>query len=161
MMQYLIIFTSVLIAGCTTSGNDTDGKNKLTKDISELNAAPESVVIENNTYVIEPYVWRDLMPVINPKDKQGLFLSIKVKSKDGTAVDEKIKASTAWITKDTEIWETPIIATEVKDPSFIEFYARNGPDLKSDQKVNVIIELYANNKKYLLQAKDQIIQAVY
>lgn len=159
MKYIIIILLFTLITGCNAGKKDTTTDSG--KSLSELNAAPERVNIDGKIYVIEPYVWRDLMPVINPKDKKGLLLSIKVISKDGTPVNEKIKAFTAWVINKTDIWETPVAQTELKEQTFIEFYAGNGPNWKPETRVNVVIEIELNNNKYLLQAKDQIIQAVY
>ncbi|RPI12919.1 MAG: hypothetical protein EHM58_19455 [Ignavibacteriae bacterium] len=159
-MKYIIlILLFTLITGCNAGKNDTLKESG--RSLSELNDAPEKIIIDNKTYIIEPYVWRNLMPVTNPKDKTGLLMSIKLKTQDGTAIDQKIKASTAWVINNTDVWETPVAETELKEQTSIEYYARNGPEWKPEQKVNVVIEIEANNKKYLLQAKDQIIQAVY
>lgn len=160
-IKFIIILFAFLFTACSSVSDKTDGQTKSSREISELESAPQNIIIDNKTYVLEPYLWRDLMPVVNPKEKKGLLISIKFKTQDGTPVNEKIKASLAWVIKGTEIWETPIASTETKGQSFIEFYAKNGPEWKPEEKVDVIIELDVNNNKYLLQSKDQIIQAVY
>ncbi len=84
--KILLCVTAFLISGCSSSG-DGDNSNI---SIEVLKSAPEKIKIAGNEYVIETYLWRDLMPVIDPKDIKGLTANVKLISSGGK-IPESIK----------------------------------------------------------------------
>ena len=126
---------------------------------SELSAAPSTVVIGGKTLTLTATLWRDFQP-ISPPDGKPLIALLRVKTADGSAVPDDVRASMVWVVFGTEVWskapaeERPRSATA---PAY-EFMAREGPKWGPGVEVDVVVRLTASGGgSYLLSARKQLI----
>lgn len=142
---------------CSCSGSKIDYNSP---EIDELKSAPEKVKIGSSEYYIEAYLWRDLMPVLDPKDVSGLFVNVKVKTLSG-GVPDSILVTRLWVINKDSVWDNKPEKSFNGQSNSIEYTSRDGPFWKEGIRVDVVVLLQYKNQKKLLQAKEQRINAVY
>lgn len=157
ILYFRTCFYALLIAGCSCSGTKV---GYYEPGIDELRSAPERVRIGGKEYYIETYLVRDLMPIIDPKDKTGLLTDVKIRTADGTLTDS-IRVEHLWIINKDSVWRTKPQWIIANDTNSVEYVSRNGPFWEAGIRVDVVILLNIKNQRKYLKAKDQKINAVY
>lgn len=158
------IVTSILIAsalvvtqlcGCD-SENPRAGVNS--EELDLLMSAPLKLKIDDSQLTMDPYLWRDFMP-ISPPDGQPLAASINISTLDSNQFDPNIIPIKLWVVKsDSEVWQADISAEGVRrNESFIEFSVADGPKWEPGISVEVIVELRKSDQSYYLRASDVVI----
>jgi len=155
---FLNVFYYVLLfAGCSCSGGEVGNYNP---EIDELKSAPERVKIGGSEYYIDAYLMRDLMPVIDPKERTGLIVNVKIKAADGTLTDS-ILVEHLWVINKDSLWGTVPRRINASDRNSVEYVSPGGPFWGPSISVDVVVLLHVKNQKKYLQAKNQKINAVY
>jgi uncharacterized lipoprotein YmbA len=158
MMRWIILFfITLLLSGCSSSGNKQSG---LVYELDELKSAPETVKLGGNEYYVEAYLWRDLMPAIDPKDRTGLLANVKIIRTGGSPTDS-VLVGHMWVINRDSVWASKPERVVDSQSNSVEFTCRNGPFWEAGIKVDVVILLQFKNQKKLLQSKEQKINAVY
>lgn len=158
--NFIIIASLVFIASCTLFGDKEEYPGDI--PIQELLAAPETLYIDNQPFLLRTYMWRDFQP-ISPPNGKPLIAIFWVYSADSTQIPEYLTANAAWIINEDKIWYTKLTG-EAAPPSHLQPYelyevARNGPKWGPDIEVDVVVQLQ-NNKdgsKHLIRASNQFI----
>jgi hypothetical protein len=159
-MKYIsyIFLIFVLFAGCSSS-NKT--KNELSRDIDDLKSAPLEITLENQTYYLDAYIWRDFMPSTDSSLNRGLMALINVRTADGAEIPASLTAGKVWILYKNDVWETKPVKSVFRAADILEVYASRGPEWDKGVNTDVVIEIKLNNKTKLLGIKNQEIHAVY
>jgi hypothetical protein len=163
LLSALIIIAFCSCSSIKESGNenpDPENFNNSSKTINELNSVPEQGSLFPGM-TIEISLYRNLMPSIDQNVKHDLVANIKLGFTDSLKADYQLLATTLWVVKGKSVWETSLIKND--NPVYLssEFSAKNGPQWKPNQKVDVIIELKENNSTQLVKIKKITINAAY
>jgi hypothetical protein len=153
-----IFLLLILLAGCTSSYKSN---NELSRDIDELKSAPPEIALENQTYYLDAYIWRDFMPSTDSTLSRGLMAVINVRTADGAEIPASLTLGKVWILYKNDVWETKPVKTNFRAADILEVYASRGPEWDKGAKTDIVIEIKLNNKTKLLGIKNQEIHAVY
>lgn len=164
MSRPSLVFACALVplaalAGCGADGPTAPGSIP----VSELSAAPTTVVVAGKTLTLGSELWRDFQP-ISPPDGKPLIGALQVTASDGSAVPEGVRADAVWLVMGTEVWlgtpreERPRTETA---PVY-ELVARDGPKWGPGVNVDVVIRLRdGTNRDVLLRAANQPIRGTF
>jgi len=128
--------------------------------LETLLAAPKNIEINGNTYSLQAYLWRNLMPGEDTKD--GLQALVKLVAEGQESFPSEVNAIYLWVIKEQEVWQTEFLTEERTAPekNQLEKLAVGGPNWTGE--VTVVVEIYTtNNDKYLLQSPNQKIHKVF
>ncbi|MTI88320.1 MAG: hypothetical protein FH748_10160 [Balneolaceae bacterium] len=155
-----IIASLVFILSCSIFDNKEDRPGKI--PIQELMAAPDTLYIDSQPFVLRTYMWRDFQP-ISPPDGKPLIAIFWVYSADSTKIPESLTANAAWIINENKIWDTYLTGEEPppsqQQPYQLYEVARNGPKWGPGIEVDVVLQLQSNTdgNKHLIRASTQFI----
>ncbi|MDI6763408.1 MAG: hypothetical protein QME83_10320 [Thermodesulfobacteriota bacterium] len=125
--------------------------------LDELSTAPEVIEVARYRYVLQTYLWRDLMP-ISPLDGHPLIALIRVVERDLKTIPEGVKLNYLWVINRKEVWATTF-SDEPRPPTpsyMLERVGRGGPKWGPHIQVNVVVGLRMESGKLrLLRAADQ------
>jgi len=121
---------------------------------NELRSLPDSLIIENNTLILNTYLWRDYMPV-SEKNGSKMYCVNKLTDINKQPIISTISLKKQYIVKDDEVWTAEYM--QLKDsPSYIlEGYVNGGPKWGPNIKVDVICEFEHLGITYRIHAKAQ------
>jgi hypothetical protein len=161
MHRYTIALLSTLaaVAACSQRSPTAPDSERPT----ELRAAPTTVAVGGKTLTVQTALWRDFMPV-SPPDGKPLIAVAQVRTSDGSAVPEHVRADAIWVLHGTEMWmATPIEErTRAETAPSYEVVARDGPKWGPDVTVDVVLRLRdASGQAFLLRAPNQRIRATH
>lgn len=128
--------------------------------LETLLAAPKSIETDGNTYSLQAYLWRNLMPGEDTKD--GLQALIQLVAEGQESFPSSVNASCLWVIKEQEVWQTDFLIEERSAPekNQLEKLAVGGPNWTGE--VTVVVEIYTtSNDKYLVQISNQKIHKVF
>ncbi|MBN8722376.1 MAG: hypothetical protein J0M03_05555 [Acidobacteria bacterium] len=128
--------------------------------LETLLAAPTNIEINGNTYSLQAYLWRNLMPGEDTKD--GLQALVQLVAEGQESFPSEVNAIYLWVIKEQEVWQTEFLTEERTAPekNQLEKLAVGGPNWTGE--VTVVVEIYTtNNDKYLLQSPNQKIHKVF
>ncbi|MBK7994691.1 MAG: hypothetical protein IPK14_15305 [Blastocatellia bacterium] len=128
--------------------------------LETLLAAPKNIEINGNTYSLQAYLWRNLMPGEDTKD--GLQALVQLVAEGQESFPSEVNAIYLWVIKEQEVWQTEFLTEERTAPekNQLEKLAVGGPNWTGE--VTVVVEIYTtNNDKYLLQSPNQKIHKVF
>jgi hypothetical protein len=126
------------------------------RSAEELRSAPLSVTADGKTLVLEPFLWRDFMPV-SPPDGKPLVAILRLRASDGSAPPSDVHIDAAWVVNGREVWTTGVGEERVTSTSY-EVVARNGPKWGPGVAVDVIVRVRdSHGTTSLLRAANQLI----
>jgi hypothetical protein len=126
--------------------------------VSQLRAAPDTVVIAGRQLTLSTELWRDFMP-ISPPEGKPLTALLFITASDTARLDSGLIAEKLWIINGEDVW-----CSEFSDESTSRFQelnmivkiARNGPLWGPSIYVDVIVRLNdGHGTKILLRASHQ------
>ena len=126
----------------------------------ELQAAPVSVKVGQETLVLMPLLWRDFMPV-SPSDGKPLVAVLRVQAADRAALAATFHVDGAWVIYGAEVWAATVGEEKLASPSqtFYEVVARDGPKWGPNVSVDVVVRIREpSGSSQLLRAAAQLIQ---
>lgn len=153
-----VLVLVVLIFSCSTSK-----RHGPSDFVDVLLSAPETARMYGREFVLETYIYCDLMPVI-PPDNLDLIAAIRVVAVDSLRIPGSLDADRLWLIKGQEIaWETELSIGSAAYPFILEKVARQGPYCGPGTFVEVIVRLVdtESRRTFLLRASHQGIGAVY
>jgi len=126
--------------------------------VEALQSAPEEIILVNQEYILETFLWRDFMPVSPPNGKPLIAL-IKVIEKNEVPIAADLDLAYLWIICGQEIWSTTFTDETPGSPdNELHRIARDGPEWGPGIQVDVIVGLMpGNGQMKLLRASDQLI----
>ena len=159
----LIAILIYVISGCSIfdSEDETqDGPGEL--PLSTLEAASDTLTIEDKNLILRTYMWRDFQP-ISLADGQPLIAVFWIITTDSTDLPEGIQADAAWIIYEDKIWDTYFTGEEPppseKQPYQLYKVARDGPKFGPEVYVVAVVRLIdGSGVSYLLKAENQYIK---
>ncbi|MFX1594421.1 MAG: hypothetical protein ACFFB6_09120 [Promethearchaeota archaeon] len=107
---------------------------------SGIYTASEEVYIENVTFTLETYMWRDFMP-ISPPDGKPLIVIAKVHAVDVVEFPLTISIERIWIINGTEISSTLGTNEYRINGSTYEMVFRDGPKWGPGIVIDVVVKL--------------------
>ena len=135
-------------------------------DIDELLAAPAQIEIDNRTFVLETFIWRDFEPICPPDGNPNIAV-IRVVATDSLPFPYSVDFDYLWVIKDEDnVWITDFEEDETKIVDYkLEKIARDGPKWDVEPYpvlVDAVVRIKVGTvDKYLLRAADQIIHVTY
>lgn len=128
--------------------------------IETLLAAPDTLKIENQRFVLSTVLWRDFQPV-SPPDGKPLIALAYIQTTDSSTISSSIDADAIYIVYNNQVWKS-FFSNEILTPDDLRPYrigriAREGPKWGPDVYVDVIVRTKAGDQDYLLKAGRQYI----
>lgn len=128
--------------------------------LARLNRAPLSLSASGQTLVLNPFVWRDFMP-ISPPDGKPMIAVLRFAPADSNPLRATITVDSAWVINRSQIWAQRV--TEVLPPQLRpgghEVAIREGPKWGPGVSVDVVAQIRINGgNPLLLRAPNVIIQ---
>ena len=125
----------------------------------DLQAAPTMIVVDGQSVVLAPALWRDFMPV-SPPDGQPLTVVLRVQASDRKTLTASLSVDAVWIVNGTDVWATRVEeqGNARSDPLYYEVIARDGPKWGPGIRVDVVVRVREQSgPTQLLRAADQLI----
>ncbi|NOX66673.1 MAG: hypothetical protein GXO85_13020 [Chlorobi bacterium] len=127
-----------------------------------LKAAPESLYIENKVIKLSTYMWVDMMPSTDPNPKRDYLVITYIETSDSTEFPSSVDADYVYIVYNNEVTSSDLKYDEFYQDDFrIVKRAATEPKWGISINPDVVVRITYKGKKYLLQAKNQVIGAVY
>ncbi|HEV7992870.1 MAG TPA: hypothetical protein VGP25_13650 [Gemmatimonadaceae bacterium] len=127
---------------------------------AELQAAPASIVVEGQTLVLRPELWRDFMPITPPNGKP-LAAVLRLYAASGTPVTASFHVDAAWVVNGADMWAPSVEENPFArwNPQYYEVVAHDGPKWDPGILVDVVVRVReASGATQLLRAAAQRIQ---
>ena len=129
--------------------------------IEALLSAPDTLLIENQSFILSADLWRDFAP-ISPPGGNPLIAILYIETVDSSAISTSISADVIYVVNNDQVWKSSFSkegapSTELK-PYRITKIARDGPKWGPGIYVDVIVNIKATNNNFLLRAGDQYIE---
>ena len=152
----LIALILIFVFGCETDPN-RDSVCPVTSILPppDIESVPETLLVNERTYIIECDLWRDFMP-ISPPDGKHMNAHIKVIEIDSLEMPANFSAIYLWVFNDDAIWGSSFTNEKVSYGAPYELIrmARCGPKWETDIYVDVVVKLLIGNEDYYLKEED-------
>ncbi len=156
----LIVLLLISLPGC---GDSKPSANSpvLSVPIQELLNAPEQLGIDNYSFALETYLWRDFMPIC-PPDGQPLRAVAAVNEIDSLDISDSFNIVMMWVINGDKAWEINSPERQYYygiQPFQINVSASSGPKWGPGIDVTVVVQLADgdDDEIYLLKATNQYI----
>lgn len=162
MKNYLVFLVLIAMGLYSCEKEETKGA-EIKNDpalAAELKASPETIVIGNNSLLLETYLWRDFMPDGNTRGS-ALFSVNKLTGDVGAAIPESISLKKQYVIKGDEIWISDYSEVRNSPANVLEGVVRDGPEWGPDINVDVVCEFERGGQTFRIMAKSQKIHATY
>lgn len=137
-----------------------------------LGNLPESVSLEAGELTLDPYLWRDFMPSIGPRESRGLMASLELRANKPVEAFPELDITAAWIfqPETSRLWR---VKTVVEDPpaidplsrhgSVIRKVIRKGPAWETGIRVSVVVKVSIEGEPepILLRADGVVIEQTW
>jgi hypothetical protein len=124
--------------------------------LGELADAPETLVLGQQQYRLDTYLWRDFMP-ISPPNGKPLVAFVELVSDDQGTIPDNVELVYIWVVNGSRVWA----ATFPDGSDRTEGYARGGPKWGPDIFVDVVVAVTTGSGIRLVRARAQEIHATY
>lgn len=143
---------AVLLCNATSAGTREE------LSIDELMSAPGKIEIDNRSYALDVFLWRDFMPFCPPNGRPMIAL-VSVTATDSLEFPKSIDADRIWIVNGSDVWQSGFSSeerTRHSSGNHLEKIARGGPKWRTGTKVDVVVRVIDGaDNIYLLKASDQ------
>jgi hypothetical protein len=105
-----VVFTAfleaVLVGGCLHGTQSPQGPCPVeTPGLSPPSSASDTLSLEGASYVLDPYLWRDFMPM-SPPDGRPMNAVVRLTRCDSTAVADSLALDHLWVVASDATWST-------------------------------------------------------
>jgi hypothetical protein len=123
---------------------------------AELRSSPDTLIINDYTFHLQRYLWRDFMP---PSEENGskMFCVNKLTESDEQVVPESIELVRQYVLKGSQIWPAEFSEIRTDEDCIIEGFLRDGPKWGPNIEVDIVCEFKYLGKRYRVMAKAQMI----
>jgi len=133
--------------------------------LDDLLAAPLVFEINGRQFKLETFVWRDLMPTVDP-DGFRLNAAVYLTAVDGQPFPDEIDSNRIWVINGEDVWETTYLGeSRPRDSAHLyqlEKVANGGPRWDVGAQVEVVVRVTVSTAaRCLLRATEQTISAAY
>jgi hypothetical protein len=143
----LITVVAFLTIGCVNNTSTKieppqNGEIILDQDlVSQINSSPSTQTINGVEYTVEPYAWRDFMPIVNPPVR--LNANNTLIREDGNTIQSDFEIVQHYIVRDKEIWVPDDIEVRQNQssPNQLHIVSREGPTWEIGSKVSVGLKI--------------------
>ncbi len=119
-----------------------------------------AIRIGTNSYRIETWLCRDMMPVTDPL--RGIWARVRLIETNGFPIPSSTTIPRFRVINGTEVWDVYAPPrTSGTPPYLLEVSGGYGPLWVPHTRVDVLLEVADGNVRYLLKASGQEIQGVY
>ena len=118
--------------------------------VAELQSAPTELTVGTETVVLDPYLWRDFMPVA-PVDGQPLVAVIRLRTAAGSAYGGDAEIDRVWVVNGSAVWTAQDIEVRHGAAGEYEVVARDGPKWGPGINVDVVARMQVGGVRYLLR----------
>ncbi|MFA5668231.1 MAG: hypothetical protein WC967_03240 [Balneolaceae bacterium] len=144
----LATITTLFFVGCVNDASpkiESPLNGKLIQDqklVSQINASPNTITINEVEYTLESSVWIDLMPSIDPFS-DGLYAFSALVRVDGNTKQSDIEIVQYYIVNGKEIWvpDDTEVRQNQSSPNRLEIISREGPAWDRDSKLNIGLKI--------------------
>lgn len=164
--RYLIVIISLALSGIAMVSCE---KPKVFEDEDLINSLYQKVFdtlsYEGSDYVLETYLYRNLMPGGPIPEKRPLISILYLTNIDNFEINKNLKPEKLYVIKGKLIYkDTPDYREDNTLPVYKESYiCREGPEWETDIIVDVIIKIIdkSTNENFYLISRDQLIEKVW
>lgn len=143
----LAILITLLSVGCVNNTSTEielpqNGEIILDQDLlSQINSSPTVITINSAEYSVDPYAWRDFMPVVNPPVR--LNSNNTLIRKDGNSIRSDIEIIQHYIVRNNEIWvpKDLEVRQNQSSPNKLHIISREGPTWEVGSKVKIGLKI--------------------
>jgi hypothetical protein len=160
MSQILFSVTCAMFAATACGGGQPPTAPAA---LTELSAAPTSIVVAGTRLALSTSLWRDFQP-ISPPDGKPLVAGLQMRTDDGSPVPGSVRADMVWVVYEGEAWSRvpQEERTRMETAPVYEVVARDGPKWGPNVTVDVIVRLVdGSGRTFLLRAASQPIRATW
>jgi hypothetical protein len=155
MKMLVLLLMLLVVVGCEDNGVS------IPQDIpvAQLQASPDTIIVEGRLLCLSTYMWRDFQPISSP-DGKPLIAIIYVTATDTARLPSSISADAVWIVHNDQVWKSwlsdeSIPPSELK-PNRIVKIAREGPKWGPHVYVDVIVRVVdGQGNRHWLRAPNQ------
>ena len=162
-MRFLSVLFAILLGSQVSSSAVAGDQPTIVPadTLSEIRAAPETLILGNATLRMEAYAWRNFMPMAGVKaDSRPLSASIKLIVARGPMVPHRVTG--VWILQDESIWQLydmDLPGNSTANP--YEIVVRDGPRLAPHSYIDIVVRIGdAKSGAHFLSVRRQVINAV-
>lgn len=143
---------------------------RVSEFVAKLHAeTPETLTIGSNSFVLEAYLWRNLMPMGDSGDSEdsgGRMIALNwLVDVDQVAIPANITLVKQYVIHGDLVWKSKYEDEPAPEqpPYKIEKISRGGPDWETGISVDVVSEVYdsATRTTYHITRKGVMLEAVY
>ena len=142
--RYSFLIILIFTLNCSDNGignNDIEVNPKLIKELRS--ASSETIQIENNSFVLDAYLWRDFMPM-SPLNGRPLISVNKLIELNSETIPNNIDLVKQYVINEDSIWITDYEdeRRNSNSPHIIERSSRNGPKWGPQVNVDVVSKIF-------------------
>jgi hypothetical protein len=159
---FIVLFCMILFS-CEKE-NVEDSTSNDAQLALELKNEPETLTIDNSTYRLEAYLWRDFMPGPGQPENGTPLVSINnLINTDSLPIPDDIVLTRQYVVNGDEVWSAEYSEVMLKEKYILEGMSKNGPRWDAGTEVEVICEFVneATGDTHRIMAKNQKIEATY
>ncbi|MDZ7693697.1 MAG: hypothetical protein U5K69_21690 [Balneolaceae bacterium] len=144
LLASVVVFLAVGCVNNTSSKIEPPQNGEIIRDqdlVSQINSSPSTLTINGVEYTVEPYAWRDFMPIVNLPVR--LNANNTLIREDGNTIQDDFEIVQHYIVRDKEIWIPHDIEVRQNQssPNRLHVVSREGPEWEIDSKVNVGLKI--------------------
>jgi hypothetical protein len=147
-----LLTSAAALLGCSDQG----AEQPPCYSVSSLKAAPDKIVVDGTSLILQTFLWRDFMP-ISPPDGKPLTAVVYVTVADAGPLPSSISVDALWVVNGNQTWAAWLL----DDPGErradrITKIASNGPKWGPGVYVDVVVRVFdAAHNAFLLRAPNQ------
>jgi hypothetical protein len=160
IVYYLIILLLLTVSFLTSCDKPDVSENPDLVNSLYANS-DDTLNIGMNKFILETYIYRNLMPGGPIPTKRPLVALVFLFDIDSLAIPSNINITRLYVIKDQLIWiSKPVDSNQPNVPDFkLDKVSNDGPEWETEIYVDIVVEVVDNslNDKYLLIARHQYI----
>lgn len=158
-MRTFLLAIAIIFTGLSSCKKDVEKSKSGFEFIHVLESSPQTVVVENNSLVLETNLSRDFQPICE-EDGGPLYCCLELKNDQNLNLHEKIQLKKIYVIHGGKVWSKDIQDYNSGPENSVKGIAFNGPKWGPDITVDVVCEFKYNGIFRRILSKNQNIYAV-